>query len=149
MKKSIWIIPGAALLLGIILFFCLREENPDRPENPSLPSPEAGQWSNENAYSPEPAASGGVSPESTDAGFSGPVETEPELPVDWNRDPSETNQSTEGKTPASEATTLPGSENDSSAVPQPSQTEPGEETQSPEETGGHIVIPILPPDIFP
>lgn len=147
MKKTIWMILGAALLLGIVLFFCLREENPDRQENPSLPSPEAGQWASQNANIPDPAASGVVSPEST--GFSGPVETEPELPVDWNRDPSETTQGTEGETPASEAPTLPGVVNDPSAVPQPSQTVPDEETQNPEETGGHIVIPILPPDIFP
>ena len=157
MKKTFWIILGAALLTGIILFVCLRQEASDLPADPSLPSlmPEQGTAQNVNPNNPaENGASGevgpnGVPPETGDQGSSGPAETEPAIPIDWNQKPSESKQNTEERPRTSETPTVPGAQTDPPEKTEPSQTEPGEETREPEESSGQIVIPILPPDIFP
>ena len=116
------------------------EQETAKNGNPHNPSDNGASWT---------VDSNGILPESGDMGGSGAAETEPAIPIDWNQDPSETKQNPEAMPRTSETPIVSGKEDNPHESSQPSRTEPGEETQDPEETGGEIVIPILPPDIFP
>lgn len=151
MKKRIWIILGAVLLLGAVLFVCLGQKAPDEAAEPSLPAVEPDRPSGAGANNgdpadtaaPGPADPDGPAPGPKEPGASGSAETDPALPIDWNQVPPET------ETAASGTPNAPGNGNGASDSPTPPQTEPGGEPQTPAETGGQVVIPILPPDIFP
>lgn len=157
MKKTIWALLGAAVLLGTLLFFLLRENAPNGQANPLLPPVQPVPSSVRSANHNLAAESGAAIPEDSDSleptdaePHSVPV-TEPELPVDWNSASSETEPNPEGRPQASEqpeAPILPQQTVHPSDGASPSQTETGKEKESTEKPDGQIVIPILPPDIF-
>lgn len=159
MKKKLWIILGAALLLGVVLFLCFRQGSPAAVGKPTLPSIEGDQ---SPMHSPDPPGNAEDTaasslPEEGDPARTGetrqsdPDSTDAELPVDWNQTPSASKPGgvagSGSETPPVPASTETG---ESPFVePNPTKTESEEETKLPEETGGQVVIPILPPDIFP
>lgn len=146
MKKTIWIIAAAALLLaGLVLLLCTGRGNEPDPTGPVLPSTEQNQspvQQPNQTDSPEPGA---AEPRASDPAS---AETKPDMPVDWNGEPSGTEPGKEGQ---SQPAGQPGSSeagNPSPASTDPRQTEPEGESSA-GETGGQVVNPILPPDIFP
>lgn len=152
MNKTLWIILAAALLLGVVLFSCLRQEVPEQPSEPTLPS---------FARDPSSEITNGTGAQSIsepddsvwpwDSGQTDPRLTETELPVDWNQtstaSPQNAGSDAESQTP--HASSSAGNGGSLPADHDSENTEPGEAATSPEETQGTIVVPILPPDIFP
>ena len=159
LKKKYWIILGAILLPGSLLFLCLPKENTAAPYDSMLPSISRDQTPSDlsnisgtaEGQASVPQDHNRISSETADPAQTGSVVSEPEMPIDWNREPTETgtkpelppDPSTLSRTPDS-SEKAGNSNDDANAV----QTEP-EETKSPSETGGHVIIPILPPDLFP
>ena len=158
MKKRIWILLAGVLLLGVVIFLCLFPSHSPDAADPSLPSitqglspsrvPDAdGTGASEPSL---PIDANPSSAETREADQSGSSQTEAELPVDWNRDPTRDPTEAEPTDDSSaQASDAPGASSalESSSTPGiPSDS--GEEPEIPVETGGQIVDPILPPDIF-
>lgn len=158
MKKQIWMIPAAVLLLGVLLAVCLRQGGSAPSTAPLLPSAEAAQPADQAATGGTPADpaapaqtdSDGTSQTATDFTQSAPAATAPMLPIDRNQDTAETEA--HPKQPQtveqSNSATAPEKEDPPSDGTHPLQAEPGEEPQTTAESGGQIVTPILPPDVF-
>lgn len=148
MKKKIWFVICALLLVTVTVLAVTQKKQADETTIPTLPGIREGQ----GPMVPAPEA--------------GQSDTQRVIPTDTEspegRNPSETAPSEEGNgmtSPPEEQSfeTVPsgmdrddrsGSETSPAAV-DPSEENPPEETESPAETGGYAGFPILPPDIFP
>lgn len=152
MKKKIWILFGGLVLIGVLLALCLSKHNDAAPDAPSLPALEqdqtplsgnsGGEAQNSSTVPADPA---GEPAQNNGTQQGGVPETDPSLPVDWNQGPAETKtepDQTPQPTGPSGNPARPGGSSGTGDGPNP------EQTLDPEETGGQIIDPILPPDIF-
>lgn len=153
MKKRVWILPAAALLLalGIVIWRAARPAEPAPSGEAVLPTARSGAQA-----LPGPGETAAVP-------VTEPLPLETELPIDWVRetagDPAASQPGGQAAQPGAAGTEpgpasqpVPGSP-ESAAPGLPPETaapEPGPaDTESPAGTQAGAVIPILPPDIFP